>query len=42
MTKGNTVKKKADDYNIPQSGIIFRTINPWVIVRTVERGRQRE
>ena len=42
MTKGNTVKKKADVYNMPQSDIIFRTINPWVIVRTVGRGRKRE
>ena len=42
MTKGNTGKKKADVYNMPQSGIIFRTINPWVIVRTVGRGREGE
>ena len=35
MTEGNTVKTKADVYNMPQSDIIFRTINPWVIVRTV-------
>ena len=39
-TKGNTVEKKADVYDMPQSDIIFRTINPWVIVRTVGRGRE--
>ena len=39
MTKGNTVKKKADVYDMPQSDIIFCTINPWVIVRTVGRIR---
>ena len=42
MTKGNTVKKKADVYDMPQSDIIFCTINPWVIVRTVGRGREGE
>ena len=42
MNKGNTVKTKADVCNMPQSDIIFRTINPWVIVRTVGRGRESE
>ena len=39
MTKGNTVKKKADVYNMPQRDIIFRTTkNTHILKLTLSTG----
>ena len=40
MTKGNTVKKKADVYNMPQRDIIFRTTkNAHILKLTLSTGQ---
>ena len=39
MTKGNTVKKKVDVYNMPQRDIIFRTTkNAHILKLTLSTG----